>query len=75
MHGLCQMKANRSTESSRRRKAKDYVKSLRNENKRLYADAYFKYVIAAGDRPNRGVLSVMGAQAVRMVIDEIMEVD
>jgi len=45
-----------------------YVELLRNPAKRAYAEAYGRYMAGVGldHEPDRGILSVMAAQAVRM---------
>jgi hypothetical protein len=48
--------------------ARDYARSIRNPDKRAYAEAYIQWAKDGykGDDPSRGGLSVMGAQAVRL---------
>ena len=57
-----------------------YVRSLNNEAKKEYAYSYYYWrvhgVQPTGDNdrgePNRGTLSTMGAQAVRLAIDDLL---
>ena len=50
-----------------------YIRSLRNADKKQYAIEYAQWLErgAQGQEPDRGRLSVMAAQAVRMNIREI----
>lgn len=52
-----------------------YIKSIKNSNKKFYAEAYHKWIKEGkkqNDWPEHEGISVMGAQAVRMNIDKIM---
>jgi hypothetical protein len=56
-----------------------YVNRLRNPAKRAYAEKYVTFLLsqrygAPVPEPERGALSVMGAQAVRLRLAELMEV-
>jgi hypothetical protein len=51
----------------------DYVKRIRNPYKKDYASEYAHFAITGGaEPPDRGPLSYMAAQAVRMNIKEIV---
>jgi hypothetical protein len=45
-----------------------YIRSIRNPLKRQYAEAFARYLASGeeGPEPDRGALSYMGAQAVRL---------
>lgn len=49
-----------------------YVKRIRNESKKAYGLAYLKALAGHFEEPERGELSVMGAQAVRMELYRIL---
>jgi hypothetical protein len=49
-----------------------YIRALRNEAKRRYARAYVAWLYDGGKEPDRGTLSVMGAQAVRLRVREYL---
>jgi len=58
--------------------AKKYIRSIRNESKRDYAERYYRWILDGGlDRDengpewNRNTLSYMAAQSVRMNLDLI----
>ena len=55
--------------------AKAYVSRIQHPGKKKYAELYLKWKLEdeKGEEPDRGSLSVMGAQAVRMVLDEILQ--
>lgn len=54
--------------------ARDYAESIRNGAKRSYALAYLHQTIRNGlPEPERGELSFMAAQAVRMQIRQIVQ--
>lgn|SRR5579864_618361 len=52
-------------------KAGQYIRRIRNGQKKQYARAYLHYVLRGrqGTEPDRGTLSYMAAQAVRMELD------
>jgi hypothetical protein len=52
--------------------SESYINSIKNSAKKEYAKKYSAWVLGGrkGSEPDRGELSVMGAQAVRMNIDE-----
>lgn len=53
--------------------AQDYVKRIKNPNKRQYAGAYLGYRLGILDhRPEPEGISYMAAQAVRMNLDCIL---
>lgn len=53
---------------------KQYINSIRNPAKRAYAIAFAAWVSTGnGFEPERGDLSVMGAQAVRLNVCEIIK--
>lgn len=54
------------------RAADRYVHRIRNQRKRAYAAAYWRFLRGVDPEPERGELSVMAAQAVRMELREIM---
>ncbi len=53
--------------------AGQYVRRIRNAQKKEYAHAYLSYILGGkrGKEPERGTLSCMAAQAVRMQLDPI----
>jgi len=56
-------------------KTQDYIKKIKNKDKKDYAQKYLKWKMSGekGDSPDRGKLSVMGAQAVRMQLEDLFE--
>lgn len=52
-----------------------YIRHIKNKNKKEYAKRYYKWKKnkEKGDSPDHGALGTMGAQAVRMNIDDLME--
>jgi hypothetical protein len=53
--------------------AQAYILQMRNEAKKAYAWAYLRFALTDGDiGPDRGKLSYMAAQAVRLRITEIL---
>lgn len=54
-------------------KAKSYIKRIRNEDKRKYAEAYLDYVSGKGDHPDSKDfgLGSMAAQGVRLQLKEM----
>ena len=54
------------------RKAARYIDRIRNERKRAYAGAYWRYLRGFEHEPNSDGLSVMAAQAVRLQLAEII---
>lgn len=57
----------------RRDAAWTYVRRIRNHVKRHYAEAYVRHVFDGAPAPETGPLSVMGAQAVRMTVDDLAQ--
>ena len=49
-----------------------YVKTIRNADKKLYAQRYWLYLTGSPEQPERGGLSAMAAQAVRMNLEVIL---
>jgi hypothetical protein len=64
-----------SYEINENKKAQDYVKKIKNKNKKAYAEKYLKWKMSGekGNSPDKGSLGVMGAQAVRMQLDDLFE--
>lgn len=52
--------------------ARAYIAAIRNPAKKAYAEAWARYMQRGGAEPDRGGLSVMAAQAVRMWLAELM---
>jgi hypothetical protein len=54
-----------------------YIRSIRSATKKEYAHKYLVYILNGrnGSSPERGVLSTMAAQAVRMRLDGIFQAD
>jgi hypothetical protein len=52
--------------------AEKYVRSIRNERKRIYATAVYRAYLRDADAPEPVQLSTMAAQAVRMRLRELM---
>lgn len=52
-----------------------YIRAIRNDAKRAYATAYFNWIRGTELEPDSSTfkLSAMGAQAVRLQIDEMMK--
>lgn len=66
------------TEADPCARAYAYVRSLRNRQKRAYALAYVRYRLGPpmngpSAEPERGSLSFMAAQSVRMAVSEILK--
>lgn len=57
--------------------AHDYISSIRNHKKRMYAIAYLEYCLEDGipypERGGKGQLSFMAAQSVRFNIEECLK--
>ena len=50
-----------------------YARSCRNRDKRAYAEAFTRYLLGETDiEPDRGALSYMGAQAVRLTLRDLV---
>lgn len=62
--------------ATRKEMADKYIRSIRNAAKRAYAEQYLKWYTnpPTEAEPDRGALSYMGAQAVRINIAEICAV-
>jgi hypothetical protein len=52
-----------------------YIKRIKNKAKKDYAQRYYTWKLKGekGEEPDRGSLSAMGAQAVRMQLEDLME--
>jgi hypothetical protein len=52
-----------------------YIGSIRNAAKKQYARTYLTYILQgrSGPSPDRGELSAMSAQAIRMRMDQIFD--
>jgi hypothetical protein len=52
-----------------------YIRRIKNKGKKEYAQRYYKWKKGKekGESPDRGSLGTMGAQAVRMQIDDMMD--
>ncbi len=48
-----------------------YLRSIRSPAKKAYAKAYATFLEVGGTEPERGTLSYMGAQAVRMHLSDL----
>jgi len=61
--------------TDKEQEAKSYIRKLRNANKKAYAVKYFKWCLGGqkGREPESSGLSVMGAQAVRLAIADILK--
>jgi len=53
--------------------AQKYVNKIKNKKKKEYAKKYLAYKLGKGDRPEKGELSAMGAQAVEMWINDYIK--
>jgi hypothetical protein len=50
-----------------------YISRIRNTKKRQYAFAYLEFLLGKTSEPERGELSYMAAQAVRINLHDIMK--
>jgi hypothetical protein len=52
-----------------------YIAGIRSDTKKKYARTYLAYILngRSGSCPDRGALSAMAAQAVRMRLDQIFQ--
>jgi len=51
----------------------EYLSRIKNKAKRHYASLYFDYLHCGGTEPNRGELSYMAAQSVRINLNELFK--
>jgi len=52
------------------KKAQQYIKGIKNKDKKMYAEKYLAYLMGKAKEPDKGELGQMGAQAVRMNLAE-----